>query len=111
MYFVFYTDRLVKSWAAGTTYGPFVFIRPQYKNDIGLLEHELVHVNQFWRTLGLMELLYEFSAKYRFKYEVEAYKKQLNYYPDDRTRLFAQFLVDRYGLGITFDEALAELKK
>ena len=55
----------------------FVRIRKGYENDLGLLEHEKVHVRQFWRTLGLHSILYLISKRYRLKAEVEAYKVQI----------------------------------
>jgi hypothetical protein len=100
---VFYTDRLIPDRFAGTTFGPFVFIRPNYKNDAGLLNHELTHVKQFWKN-PLMVLLYQFSKTYRLRYEAEAYKTQLEYAPG-RLDLFAGYLVNNYNLQITLDQA------
>ena len=100
---VFYTDRLIPTRFAGTTIGPFVFIRPSYKDDIGLLNHELVHVKQFWKN-PLMQLWYQFSKKDRLQYEAEAYNTQLKYSPN-RLDLFAGFLVNNYNLQITLDQA------
>jgi hypothetical protein len=103
LYKVFYTDCVIPARFAGTTSGPFVFIRPEFKNDIGLLNHELVHVKQFWKN-PLMSLLYQFSKTYRLRYEAEAYKTQLEYAPG-RLDLFAGFLVSNYNLQITLDQA------
>ena len=100
---VFYTDLLIPERFAGMTLGPFVFIRPSYKDDIGLLNHELTHVKQFWKN-PLMGLLYQFSKKYRLQYEAEAYNTQLKYAPS-RLDLFAGYLVSNYNLQITLDEA------
>lgn len=36
------------NWASGMTYGPWVRILARCKNDLGLLAHELLHVQQFW---------------------------------------------------------------
>jgi hypothetical protein len=106
---IFYTDKFVLKGHAGTTRGPFIFIRPEYKDDKGLLEHELVHRKQWLRTLGLHAFFYLLSKKYRFKSEVEAYKEQLKHYKTDKRRLFATLLVEKYDLDITFDEALIAL--
>ena len=59
----------------------FVRIRKGYENDRGLLEHEKVHVWQFWRTLGLHPFLYLLSKRYRLTAEVEAYREQLRWIP------------------------------
>ena len=100
---VFYTNRIIPARFAGITIGPFVFIRPEYKADVGLLNHELVHVKQFWKN-PLMGLLYQFSKTHRLHYEAEAYNTQLNHAPNNLDR-FAGFLVTNYNLQITLDQA------
>lgn len=45
-----YTDN-VPSGFGGVTYGPWVRILPKYREDAGLLQHELEHVKQFWISL------------------------------------------------------------
>lgn len=108
---VFYTNRLVGKAFAGAARGPFIFIRPEFKGDQGLLEHERVHVRQFWRTFGLHGLRYRFSRAYRLRSEVEAYRRQLEFSSDVRwSRLnFAGLLASNYDLGISFDRAVALL--
>jgi len=100
--FVFYTNWFVRY--GGMTVGPFVFIKPKERPPMeaeGLLQHELTHARQFyspskwfWGTL---------------KWEVEAYKVQLQYVPND-LEVFAYYLSTRYGLNITKDEAIALLQ-
>lgn len=104
MKLVFYTNKFVPDRFAAATYGPVIFIRLAYKNDIGLLEHEKIHVKQFWRTLGLMGIFYYFSDKFRLKYEVEAYKEQLKYSPG-REQLFATFISTKYNIPISVIDA------
>jgi|GEM_PF-591211 len=36
---------------SGVTYGPWVRIRTDKRDDAGLLAHELLHVNQFWAAV------------------------------------------------------------
>lgn len=36
---------------AGVTYGPWVRILETKRDDVGLLAHELLHVNQFWAAV------------------------------------------------------------
>jgi hypothetical protein len=105
---VFYTNRLVGKAFAGAARGPFIFIRPQFKGDQGLLEHERVHVRQFWRTFGLHGLLYRFSRAYRLRSEVEAYRRQLEFTPGNRT-FCAAALANGYDLRITLGRAYALL--
>ena len=45
------------------------------------LAHEQVHVAQFWRSLGIFPLLSLFIPSLRLKFEVEAYRKQLEFNP------------------------------
>jgi hypothetical protein len=105
----FYTTRFIKKPHAGTTYGPFIFIKPEYKDDIGLLAHEREHVAQWFCTFGLHSLFYRLSERYRLWSEVRAYRVQLKHSPG-REELFASFIAERYKLKITQQEALELLK-
>jgi len=89
----------------GNHFGPIIFIHPDYRDDIGLYEHEKTHVRQFWRYLGLNEILYQFFGDFRLKMEVEAYRKQLEFSPG-RELVFAGFIATRYELDITVAAAL-----
>ncbi len=106
---VFYVSSL-RDGVAGEARGPVVRILEIYRGDRGLLEHELVHVRQFWtRLLVVHSLAYLFSRRYRFAAEVEAYREQARWYPDDRLPLFARFIAERYRLSVSAEEALAAL--
>jgi hypothetical protein len=107
---VFYTNFGVIDGFAGTARGPFIFIRPEYKGDAGLLAHEKVHVWQWLRTLGLHSFLYPLSDRYRLAAEVECYREQAKHYPDDRMPRFAAFISKYYGLRITAKAALDLLR-
>lgn len=108
---VVYTNRLIPARFAACAFGPLILIRPSHRWDRGLLEHERVHVAQFWRTLGLHGFAYRFSRRYRLTCEVEAYREQLRWdsSPALAARLFARFLSEKYDLRISADQALAEL--
>lgn len=108
---IFYTDFGVPEGSAGCARGPLIFIRPEYRDDVGLREHEWTHVKQWFRTLGLHSLLYLFCWRYRFNAEVEAYKVQASYYPDVMARLvrFAKFIAEDYRLPISETDALKRL--
>ena len=86
-------------------------IRPTHKDDIGLLEHEKVHVRQFWQLGFLHPCVYRFWAKYRLDCEVEAYREQLKYSKEKEadSKLFASFIATKYDLKITEEEALGQL--
>ena len=94
----FYTDRLPKG-VGGDAHGPIVRIRPIYRGDVGLHEHEQAHVNQWW-VVGLVSAallshmvnvaamplavavhpaLYRFVRQYRLWAEVRAYCIQMQY--------------------------------
>jgi len=112
--FVFYTDLFVPKAHGAVTYAFFVLIRPKYEGNRPLLEHELTHVRQFWRTFGLFPFLYLISKKYRLKAEVEAYRTQLQVHADEgcsfhqcylKARAYAGFISSKYGLRVTEDNA------
>ena len=107
----YYTDRFIPDTAAGCARGPLIFIRPKYKSDRGLLEHEKVHRWQWIRTLALHSLLYFFIPEYRLASEVEAYKEQAQWYADDRLPKFAGYIARNYKLKITEEDALKLLKE
>lgn len=107
---IIYTDHLIPARFAGYTIAFIILIRPAYRDDAGLLAHEQTHVKQFWRSLGVLPLLYEISKYWRLKLEVEAYRAQKACYPDDRRPQFAQFLATKYGLDITAQDALKLLQ-
>lgn len=108
---VIYTNRFIPAIYAGRTIGPIILIRPSHKDDKGLLEHEKVHVRQFWRTLGLFGIAYLVCKKCRLNIEVEAYKEQLKHYATDKRNLFAYYLATKYGLNITQEQALKLLSE
>ena len=107
---VFYTDFGVPQGSAGCARGPVAFIRPEYRDDKGLLAHELEHVKQWWLTFGLHSFLYLLVPFYRLNSEVEAYKVQLKHSSGNERR-FAEFIAERYGLDISVAEALALLRE
>lgn len=106
-YLVFYTD-LIPQRFTGYTFAFIILLRPSVKGDIALLEHEKVHVNQFWRTLGLNGIFYLFSKKKRMEYELEAYLKQLEFEKnkDLAKQTFAKYLSNNYNLNLTYEDAL-----
>lgn len=98
---------------AGRCYGPYIKIKKSYRDDNGLLEHELTHSRQVYRSCFLMGLCYLISSKFRYNAELEAYAVQLSYAEDkDRDRLaglFAGFIADKYNLKVNRDKTKQEL--
>jgi len=73
---------------AGKNCGLWIAISTKFKLDgdstseeielfNSIVEHELVHSKQFYRTFGLHALLYYFNKKYRLRAELEAYKRTI----------------------------------
>jgi len=106
---VFYTNFLVPSNSAAITIGFVILIRPEYINDIGLLKHEKVHVRQWKESFGMFWPRYLLSKRWRRDYEVEAYKEQLKYSPNN-IETFSKYLSCNYRLGISKDIARSLLK-
>ena len=119
----------------GTAQGPLIKILPKYEDDAGLIEHEKVHVRQWyaWLCLGLLfstllmllassslwplfsvapflhPLLYKFIRPYRRWSEVQAYRKQLAVGGYDRNDFAVNALVEKYDLNLSADDAKALL--
>lgn len=104
MALIFYTNRLVPARFDALTIGPAILMRPRCRGDIGLLEHELVHVRQWRRSFGLFWPLYLFSRKHRLRYELEAYRRHLEFAPDSAAH-FAQLLGTQYRLNLPVEQA------
>ena len=106
---VFYTDAL-QEWQAGCANGPVIRIRPAYKGDEGLYQHELTHVKQWVLTLGMHPLLYLTVRRYRQWAEATAYREQMRY-PDAKggslslDNAAARLAGPGYSLGITVEHA------
>jgi hypothetical protein len=106
----FYVDSLPPSMG-GCANGPVIRILKQYKDDVGLYQHELTHVKQWFRTLGLHSFFYLFNQQYKLDAEVEAYKVQAKYYEDDRKPLFAKFISQYYDIDVFPEYALRMLNE
>lgn len=102
--FVTYTDDLPDN-VGGRANGLRVRIRPRFKDDLGLHEHEYEHVRQWYR--GLLPWL----RMTHLEREVAAYKLQLKYYPDDRSADFAERLTRYPDFTITQEEALVRIMR
>jgi len=112
---IFYTNKFIPdNDLSACTRGFFIFIRPEFKNNIGLLEHEKYHRKQFIKTFGLSSILYKFSKSYRLKSEIKAYKVQLSYNkPEEieaKRKLYAKYISEDYNLNIMFGKVYELLK-
>jgi len=98
----------------GLCLGFLIFIKSTNWNDSALLEHELVHSKQFYKSCGVFLILWCISKKWRYKYELEAYREQLQYidsmHAERAEQVFATYLSTIYRLPITYEQALADLR-
>lgn len=133
-YWICYTKKLANGFG-GTAQGPLIRLLPKYKDDVGLLEHEKVHVHQWYVVLALVlslsalvtlmvssslwplcglalfshQLLYRFVRPYRRWSEVRAYRKQIATGGYTSNEFAVNALVERYDLNLSADEAKALL--
>ena len=86
---------------------PFIFVRPEHRSNVALIEHELVHYReQAWIT-PVWVLWYVVSRKFRLAAEVRAYTRQIEL--NALTREQAAHALLSYRLGITFEKAMQSL--
>ena len=110
-YYLLYYTESVPEGSAGCANAFVIRIRPAYKDDKGLLAHEIEHVRHWWYSLGFSSILYLLSKRFRLWAEVQCYKVQLEYAADRdlARRSFALRLATNYDLDITVSEALIVL--
>jgi hypothetical protein len=100
---------------AAVVWGFIIFVRPAHKNNLPLIEHEKVHVRQFWRTFCTHGIWYHFSKEYRLRSEVEGYAVQIKAREllgkSPRFEDYAGFISTHYNLDVTAEEALELLVK
>ena len=100
------TNLIFKGFSACSLW-PFIFVRPEHRNDIALIEHELVHYKeQAWITPAWV-ILYLVSRKFRLAAEVRAYTRQIEL--GGVTREQAAHALLSYRLGITYGKAMQAL--
>ncbi|MCG8668721.1 MAG: hypothetical protein MI867_04855 [Pseudomonadales bacterium] len=94
--------------AAAITIWPFVFTNLD-NPPRDLVEHEKVHLRQQVKFLFIgFALLYFGSKKWRYKFELEAYKVSVKY--GLSPQVAAEHLSsDLYGNVVTYDQALQDL--
>ena len=89
-----------------------ITIRPKYKGDNGLLEHELEHVRQYNRNL-FHALMYKYSASYRYQCELDAYRLQVriyNYTDINQAGWIISALCNKYGFMIRYSRAKRDVE-
>lgn len=96
--FIFYTESKEENFDAESLFN-FIFIKEKYKTNNALLQHEMQHARQFYRTFGFHVLLYLVSKKYRFYSEIDATRIQLKYIDHPRKyELAAKYIFENYSI-------------
>ena len=101
---IFITNWMPKKFS-GYHVGCLVLIRPDYKDDEGLIQHELTHVKQNIRTLGWSGIKQIWNKNHKLNRECEAYAVQLEYVPvkqyDTMKTRFVNYMYTKYDLGMS----------
>lgn len=103
-----------------------ISIRESHRDDSGLLEHELTHARQIYALPLLYWLLYKI-AWFRYRFELAAYRVQLNHEVKAHISFggviahtivgktisdkFASYLCDWYGLNVSKQKVKHDLLK
>lgn len=109
--FIFYVKMERTETFDATTFFNLIFIRKKYNENVPLLEHEIQHVRQFYRTCGLHFFLYMLDDEYRLYSEIEAIKVQLKYMTGTyNITVIANYIFENYGIkNIITKEQIEEL--
>jgi len=101
---IFISNWMPKKFS-GYHVGTTVIIRPDYADDEGLIQHELTHVKQNIRTLGISGIRQYFDKNHKLNRECEAYAVQLQYVPqpqqDVMKKRFVNYIYSKYDLGMS----------
>jgi len=109
--FVFYGTKV----DGGEARGMIIRINEKYLSDRGILEHELVHVRQFYKLPIIHSLFYLLIKSYRYECELEAYAEQLRWYSsgiyEDNILRFSNMLLEKYHLDILYGRIEKDLRE
>jgi hypothetical protein len=98
------STRLIPKGFSACSVWPFIFVRPEQRSDIALIEHELVHFREQAWIMPVWVLLYLVSRKFRLAAEIRAYTRQIEM--GGLTREQAAHALLSYRLGISFGRAM-----
>lgn len=89
-------------------YTIFFFIFVKSNASKMMIEHEKVHVKQFFKTFGLFPFLYMIPS-FRYKFEVEAYRKSIELGMDPWKA--AWYIITQYNIDKSLQEVTGDLTK
>jgi hypothetical protein len=99
---------LIKKPFQAISIWPVILVLPDQANNVGLIEHEMVHYREQAWIAPLWWLRYALSKSFRLEAEVRAYKRQIEV--GGISRLTAAAMLLNYGLDITLEQALQLLE-
>ena len=102
------TTSLINKPFDALTAWPFIFVRPECKDDPAMIAHEMVHYKSMAWLTPFWWLRYAFSKSFRWSQEVEAYRVQIalgGIALED-----AVWLLETYGTGHTAEQAREALQ-
>ena len=102
------TTSLINEPFDAFTAWPFIFIRPEYKDNAAMIAHEMVHYKSMAWVTPFWWLRYSFSQSFRWRQEVEAYRVQIAM--GGITALEAAELLVLYDTGHSYGDALAAVQ-
>ena len=134
-----YTNKLLPEWVGARAIMFLVLIRPKYRDDKGIHEHEYTHVKQWYKWTGLalllfllaglampeywqdiasasvlstavFAMLYKFSTSFRLEAEAEAYAAQVNA-GADLDKMAKHLANPNYNLGISVEQARRKIEE
>ena len=101
------TTRLIPYGFSACALWPFIFVLPEERCNIPLIEHEMVHYREQAWVMPLWVFLYLMSKRFRLAAEARAYRRQIELRGISGAEA-AQSLLG-YRLGITLDEVSTAL--
>ena len=100
--------KLIRKPFQAITIWPVILVLPEHAENVGLIEHEMVHYREQAWIAPLWWLRYALSKSFRLAAEVRAYKRQIEV--GGISKLTAAVMLLNYGLGLTLEQSLQLLE-
>ena len=108
---VVYSDKELPSWMGGfcrhKVFSNYIQIATKYKEDEGILRHELTHAKQYGNLFWLHLLLSNFD-RYILYIELDAYREQIKAYnyknQEDYLWIIETLISEKYGINIDYNK-------